>query len=271
MISIVKTEEAVTDNTARHILPLSGGKDSTALAIFMLRRFPNISFEAVFTDTGAELPETYEYLDRFEAVLGVAIKRVTALEVLGIRSKYNRIPFDVVLQEYYGEFLPSPKARWCTRMLKIKPFEYFVGNDRAYSYIGIRQDERRSGYLPARKPVLLSDYPNIQPVYPFKDFGMGLADVKKLLQDSGLGFPRYYRWRSRSGCYFCFYQQIGEWQGLLEHHPNLFERAKNYEKNEKGRTYTWVEGRSLAEIEVLERRYAVPSGEDLEGCAICHL
>jgi len=29
-------------------------------------------------------------------------------------------------------------------------------------------------------------------------------DVFKILEDSGLGVPSYYEWRSRSGCYFCF-------------------------------------------------------------------
>jgi 3'-phosphoadenosine 5'-phosphosulfate sulfotransferase (PAPS reductase)/FAD synthetase len=271
MTSVITTELAVADRDARHILPLSGGKDSTALAVYLLRRFPEVPFEPVFTDTGTELPETYEYLSRFEAILDVAVTRVTALDMLGIRLKGSRTPFDVVLNEYYGHFLPSPQARWCTRMLKIKPFEHHVGADRAYSYIGIRADEQRSGYLPGRKPILISERSNIIPVYPFRDANMGLDEVKAVLQDSGLGLPPYYKWRTRSGCYFCFYQQIGEWQGLKEEHPDLFERAKRYERAENGRTYTWVDGRSLSDIEKLERRYEVPSGEDLDGCAICHL
>ena len=43
-----------------------------------------------------------------------------------------------------------------------------------------------------------------------------------------------YNWRSFSGCYFCFYQQFAEWQGFKEHHPDLIEKAKEYEsgKNE---------------------------------------
>ena len=118
---------------------------------------------------------------------------------------------------------------------------------------------------------MLSDKPTILPVYPFKDDGITLADVKCLLNESGLGLPPYYAWRSRSGCYFCFYQQIGEWQGLKENHPDLFEKAKAYEKVEGGKPYTWVNGRSLEDVERLGRRYEVPAGEDLDGCAMCHL
>ena len=133
-------------------------------------------------------------------------------------------------------------------MLKIHPYEKYIGSAPAYSYIAIRADKNRQGYTGGGKPVLLSEEPNIVPVYPFKDDGVGLADVQRLLDDSGLGLPRYYEWRSRSGCYFCFYQQIAEWQGLKERHPALFERAKAYETR-SGRDYTWVDGRSLDDVE----------------------
>ena len=263
-------KDALQDTDARHVVSFSGGKDSTALGIYLLENYPQLDLEFIFCDTGAELKETYEYIERFEAIFSVEVKRLNVLEMLGIREKEDRKPFDVYLKEYYGGFLPSPQARWCTRVLKIKPFEREIGNDRAYTYIGIRADEQRTGYQ-QRKPVMLSEANNIIPIYPFKEDSIGLEEVKGLLNQSGLGLPPYYRWRSRSGCYFCFYQQIGEWQGLKENHPELFEKAKEYEKEENGRKYTWVNGRSLEDLEKLEKRYEVPDGEDLDGCAICHL
>lgn len=284
--------DAVRDRSRRHIIPLSGGKDSTALAVYMLERYGDIPLEFVFTDTGAELPETYSYLRRFEAIFGVEINRLTALDLpeLQVRSKGGRrSPFDVLLHEVYSGFLPNPQARWCTRMLKIKPFEHFVGGDEAYSYIGIRADENREGFRgatpgPAQqgdemqadsvrsKPVVLSNRNNILPVYPLKDIGFGLDDVRDLLLGSGLGLPPYYDWRSRSGCYFCFYQQVGEWQGLKERHPELFEAAKTYEEAKaNGRRFTWSQTRSLEDLEKLRERYETPTGEPEDGCAICHL
>jgi 3'-phosphoadenosine 5'-phosphosulfate sulfotransferase (PAPS reductase)/FAD synthetase len=270
MTMIAKTEDAILDAAARHIVPLSGGKDSTALAIYLAQRHPEIPFEYVFSDTGAELPETYEYFERLEHVLGRKATRITALEMLGVAEKPGRSPFDVVLYDHFSGFLPSPRSRWCTRMLKIHPFERHIGSDRAYSYIAIRADENRSGYLGNGKPVLLSEQPNITPVYPFKDEGITLSDVQRILEESGLGAPEYYEWRSRSGCYFCFYQQIGEWQGLRERHPELFEKAKTYESGRNGRRYTWVDGRSLSDIERMPRRAMKPKSDD-DGCAICHL
>ena len=269
MAKLKEALDSLSDKRILHIVSLSGGKDSAALAIYMRQVYPQIPVEYVFCDTGCELPETYEYLERLEALLGAKILRVNALDLIGVKKKPNRTPFDIYLKELYGGFLPSPRSRWCTRDLKIIPFEAYVGKQEAFSYIGIRGDEDRVGYI-AKKPPVISKRPNILPVYPFKDDNIGLYDVKRILVESGLGLPKYYEWRSRSGCYFCFYQQIGEWQGLKEKYPDKFEEAKKYEKFENGKRYTWVEGRSLDEVARLPKRGIIPVDE-AEGCAICHL
>ena len=137
--------------------------------------------------------------------------------------------------------------RWCTRKLKIQPFERFVGDDPVYSYVGIRADENREGYI-SRKST-------IKAVYPFKEDGIREADVYRILEESGIGLPKYYEWRTRSGCYFCFFQRKAEWVNLKERHPDLFERAKAYEKLDPatGERYTWSQGESLVEIALPER------------------
>ncbi len=270
MATIKEVLTSLTDKNIRHIVSLSGGKDSAALAIYMKKQYPQLSVEYVFCDTGCELPETYEYLDRIEALLGARIIRLSALDLLDIEKKPKRTPFDIWLDEVFGGYLPNPRSRWCTRILKIKPFETYVGNDHAYSYIGIRFDENRDGYV-AKKPPVLSQQPNIIPVYPFKDDAIGLSDVKRILEESGLGLPSYYKWRSRSGCYFCFYQQIGEWQRLKENHPELFEKAIAYEKFKDGKRYTWKDGKTLEDIASSGKRHLLPNVDEVDGCAICHL
>ena len=67
--------EALADPSIRYIVPVSGGKDSAALAIYMAQTYPQIPTEYVFCDTDAELPETYDYLDRLAALLGKPIHR----------------------------------------------------------------------------------------------------------------------------------------------------------------------------------------------------
>jgi 3'-phosphoadenosine 5'-phosphosulfate sulfotransferase (PAPS reductase)/FAD synthetase len=270
---MVTLQEVLQENakkSVRNVVPVSGGKDSAALAIYLKMNYPELDPEYVFSDTDCELPETYEFLEKLEALLGKPIVRINALDYMNIERKPNRKAFDMFLNELYGGFLPSPRSRWCTGVLKIKPFEQYVGNNMVYSYIGIRSDEDREGYIP-KKPPKFSERPNIIPVYPFKDDGVTLSDVKGVLSDSGLGLPDYYQWRSRSGCFFCFYQQIGEWQGLIEHHPDLFEKAKSYEKTTGSKKFTWIEGKTLDDIAALEQKYKVADMDEVEGCAICHL
>jgi 3'-phosphoadenosine 5'-phosphosulfate sulfotransferase (PAPS reductase)/FAD synthetase len=265
----------------RHICLISGGKDSTALAIYLRQTRPELEVEYLFCDTHKELPETYEYLARLEAFLGRPIVRLA--------SESAERGFDHWLT-VYGDFLPAPNMRWCTKNLKIEPFERYVGDDPVYLYVGIRADEKREGYV--------STKPSIIPQFPFKDDGIRKDDVLRILDDSGVGLPKYYEWRTRSGCYFCFFQRRSEWVGLKERHPDLFELAKQYEKPEKG--FTWMQQESLSDLEQparmaeikrksleeKERAAArrrprnlaeafgvseVADPEDEVGCIICHL
>lgn len=220
----------------RHVLGLSGGRDSAALAVFMRQNFPELNIEYFFTDTGKELPEVYEYLGRLEGFLGKAIKRLNP----------DR-GFDFWLKQY-NSFLPSPQTRWCTKKLKLHPFEDWLrpmleNGMNVTSYVAIRADEDyREGYT--------SKHENLAVRLPLKEAGIEKAGVLEILDGSGLGLPSYYDWRSRSGCTFCFFQQKIEWVRLLERHPDYFEEAKNYEKTAvaNGSPFTWSQGESLSEL-----------------------
>ena len=65
-----------TEKSVRHILSLSGGKDSAALAIYMRDRVHDMEY--IFSDTRKELPETYEYLERISSYLGKEVTRLNA-------------------------------------------------------------------------------------------------------------------------------------------------------------------------------------------------
>ncbi len=241
----------------RHVCGISGGKDSSALAIYLRDEVPTMEY--FFCDTGAELPETSEYLNKLEVVLGKPIARLNP----------DR-GFDHWFELYRGA-LPSPQMRWCTRQMKIKPLEDWLGDDPAISYVAIRADEAgRKGYV--------STKPNIKAIFPFIEDGIDNQGVMRILDEAGVGLPSYYEWRTRSGCYFCFYQRKAEWVGLAERHPDLFARAQAIENkvltdahgaeevsyqemSMQGRAYTWVQGETLAELyerrdEIMERHEA---------------
>ena len=252
----------------RHVLGLSGGKDSAALAIYLKDQGRDKDIEYFFCDTGAELREVYDYLDRLEDYLGTPIERLSSGR-----------DFDHHLKRF-NNFLPAPHARWCTRVMKLEPLEAFIGDDPCVSYIGIRADERRGGYI--------SHKPNIKAIYPFIEDGIVKADVFRILEES-VGIPEYYKWRSRSGCYFCFFQRRDEWLGLADNHPDLFDKARSYEKLDlrTGKNFTWIRGMRLGEL--IERRGEVEAeapaqtkasmgwqrdlehDQDAAGCLICTL
>lgn len=219
-----------------HLLGLSGGRDSAALAVYMRQHYPELNIEYFFTDTGKELPEVYEFLGRLEGFLGKPIKRLNP----------DR-DFDFWLKQY-NNFLPSPQTRWCTRQLKLRPFEQWIQpmleeGKTIYSYVAIRGDEEyREGYNSKHDHLIIK--------LPFKEAGIDKAGVIEILEASGVGMPKYYSWRSRSGCTFCFFQQKIEWVRLMEQHPEAFEEAKRYEKTalENDSPFTWTDGESLEEL-----------------------
>ena len=325
----------------RHILGISGGKDSAALSIYLKQKYPQLKIEYYNSDTGCELAETEMLIDRLSAYLG-SIKRLRAAE-----GSPEPTPFEHFLKAM-GGFLPSVQQRWCTKKMKLGEFERYAGEDYAVSYVGIRGDEDRDGYI--------SSKPNIQAVFPFRkniwsldvinkvlsnenqnqieafyeelcpermkdeilaivrkpitkqfyyskklnalldidvklfnhvvfkylqttDYPVGKLteeefplldnndvlvkeDIFRILRESGVGVPAYYEeipfevdgkigtyCRSRSGCYFCFFQQRIEWVWLLEQHPDLFKKAMSFEKD----GYTWIQGETLADLSKPER------------------
>lgn len=230
----------------RHIIPISG-KDSLATAIVQVAREPELNYEFVFNPTGAELPEVFAWLEKVEEYFGKKIIRVGKnLEAI---------------IEGYNYFLPSGRARYCTKESKILPFIEWIGGELSTVYYGIRADEDRDGFNNTLSP-------NILPKYPLQEIGAGIKEVYLIINSKGLKPPTFFwqrvydevcqkigfdvrtiipewlfdmlfAWRSRANCYFCFNQRLYELVGLLEFHPDLFARAEDYEYMGGEKAYYW--------------------------------
>lgn len=143
------------------VLSLSGGKDSTAAALWL--REQGIPHVRLFMDTGWEHTSLYEHLDYLEAELGPIVRIQSdigvpdgyAAEVAELEARLGR-PSPMVRWAVKKAMFPSRVRRWCTQELKVRPFLRWVDeqNCEVLNIVGIRAEESaaRSG-LPEREPM----------------------------------------------------------------------------------------------------------------------
>lgn len=240
-----------------HVVALSGGKDSTALALRLAEVEPR-DYIYFCSPTGDELPEMVEHWKRIECLLGKPITRVS-----------NRT-LDFWIKEQNA--LPSFRMRWCTRILKIEPCRAFLASlGPSVLYVGLRADE------PDREGVIYGGA--ITEKYPMREWGWTVADVRRYLRERGVTVP------ARTDCGKCYGQRIGEWWDLWKNHPDRFAAAENDERA-TGHTFrsaqrdSWpaalTELRAMFEAGHRPRgaRVQLPlidDGEQETGCRVCKL
>ena len=169
-----------------HIVALSGGKDSTAMALALMEREPR-EYTFVCTPTGNEPDALFDHWKRLGVLLGKPIIPVM-----------NGTLGSLIRQQ---QALPNWRQRWCTRILKIEPFAAFLSrlDGDVVSYVGLRADEeeREGGdYL---------DIPGVRMDFPLRRWGWALEDVLTFLEERQIRIPK------RTDCKVCFYQRLIEW------------------------------------------------------------
>lgn len=192
----------------KHIVAVSGGKDSTAMALRLRELNPDQPYMFVCTPTGDELPEMFEHWVNVGKILGQAI-----IPIMRIEGGLNEL-----IAEYGA--LPNWRQRWCTRQLKIEPYIKFLRDvGPCVSYVGLRADE------PLRVGGIWDEVTGIdvERSFPLREWGWGLNDVFRYLKERDVCIPK------RTDCARCFFQRLGEWQELLAEHPELYDHAENQE------------------------------------------
>ncbi len=232
----------------RHVIGLSGGKDSTALALRLAEVEPR-DYEYICNATGNELPELFDHLSRLEEILGKPIKRVG----------YHTDLFGLIDEV---KMLPNFRARFCTRVLKIEPtIEYFESLPTGSTlYVGLRADEEE------RKGLYGED---ITVRFPMREWGWKESDVWAYLASRGIDIPK------RTDCAVCPYQRLGEWHDLWKNHPDEYARGVAVEEK-YGHTFrsaqrdTWPA--SLKELAAeFERGRPIKQRKRHESCRVCSL
>jgi hypothetical protein len=186
-----------------HIVALSGGKDSTAMAL-RLAEVERRDFTYVCTPTGDEPPEMVEHW--------VNLKNLLGKPVLPINMK----SLDYLIREQGA--LPNWRQRWCTRILKIEPYTRFLLRYApAVSYVGLRADE------PEREGGDYAELPGITMRFPLREWGWGIEEVLDYLDKRRVVIPK------RTDCLKCFFQRLIEWYEFWRDHPESWQEGERLE------------------------------------------
>lgn len=208
-----------------HVVALSGGKDSTAMALMLSAAYPQ-PYTYICTPTGDELPEMWAHWRHIGELLGSHIHPVMGGTLTGLIEQFGA--------------LPNWRQRWCTRLLKIEPYAAWLMQqtkqyDRVISYVGLRADEEE------REGGDYSMVAGVESRFPLREWGWTVEDVWGYLDMMGVSIPQ------RTDCGRCFFQTIGEWNVLWKDHPAVYADAERQEE-EVGHTFrspsrdTWPAG-----------------------------
>jgi 3'-phosphoadenosine 5'-phosphosulfate sulfotransferase (PAPS reductase)/FAD synthetase len=188
-----------------HVVAISGGKDSTALALRLAEVEPR-SYRYVCTPTGDELPEMFEHWRKIGEMLGSKILPIMAHKGL-----------NGIIDEQ--KCLPNNRMRFCTRILKIEPYRKWLSEHTpCTSYVGLRADEE------GRAGGAYSDIEGVTMRFPLREWGWGKAEVWAYLEQHNIKIPE------RTDCARCYHQRLGEWWRLWREFPETYAHAEAQEK-----------------------------------------
>lgn len=250
------------ENGVLHLIGLSGGHDSTLMSFLLKEQEPR-PYNYVCTPTGNELPDMFEFW-RWLGSDNALGKRLIPIMGGTLES--------VIDSE---KMIPNFRARFCTRKLKIEPFETFLAEQAAFgpvvTYIGLRADE------PAREGGIYSHIENVKQRFPLREWGYDDPQVLAELKARDIDVPR------RTDCALCYHQRLGEWYYLWRDHPDEFQKGIDLE-TKMGATFrtpgrdTWPS--SLAEMKTRFDAGDVPTRslnrmkrewQDVGQCRVCTL
>lgn len=200
------------DDNRPTVLSYGGGVNSTAiLALCKLGKLPWPDY-IVFSDTGAEWPHTYKYLEYIDAELEKDGQFLTYLTGGFLPQKHDYGFMTLIEFCQLKRFIPSRMNRWCTDYWKRTPVQKFTRAVDGHEWIGIDAGEaRRAENKPTKR-------------FPLIELGINRERCKEIIKSVGWGVPK------KSGCFICPYQGKSQWAELKREYPDLWKIAVDLEK-----------------------------------------
>lgn len=200
------------------VVNMSGGKDSTAVALAMIEA--GIPHRRVFADTRWEAKETYEHLDILREKLG-------PIDVVGYPGG---MPAKIV----EGARFASRMQRWCTRELKIEPLRAYCdaiesGDQIVVTVTGIRAEEGTKANGRAEAAEVEDDERwggwMWRPIHKWT-----IADVLAIHHRHGVSVnPLYQLGHDRVGCYPCVMAAKEDVRLVADHAPDRIAEIRRLE------------------------------------------
>lgn len=222
----------------RHIVSFSGGKDSTAMLLKMIKENWKID-EIIFCDTGMEFPAMYQHIDKVEKYIGTKITQLKAENSFEYMMLYHKKKKDKHKGKY-GYGWPDFQNRWCTSYLKKDVVSrYLKKYDNIIEYHGIASDE---AYRTKKNKEKIIRYPLIE-------WGMTEQDALDYCYSKGFNWGGLYERFNRVSCWCCPLQSIPELKQLYTYFPALWEKLRQMDEK------AWNQFRPDYSVAELDKRF----------------
>lgn len=188
------SKKYLNDDLNAAFVSFSGGKDSTVVSDLVRKATGNPSVIHIFGNTTLELPQTYEYVERFRATN----KRTPMLRAENKEQDFFN------LCAIFGP--PSRTLRWCCTIFKTgfigeKIKKTFRGRKTVLTFYGIRRNESasRNKYERSSQGKKITQQLVASPIIDWMDY-----DIWLYLLTTGIDFNEAYRLGyTRVGCWCC--------------------------------------------------------------------
>jgi len=217
-----KLQDLNVEDDKFRFMSMGAGVQTTALLLAGWKRY--LHGGVIFSDTGAEQPETYQYIEDYlyPFCLSKGLSWITGRMYRGGKTKrFYGLP------EFCRErrIIPIIQRRWCTHEFKINPLHRVLKqcgatpSHVAISDVGISADE-------AHRLRNNEDNPKyVRSEYPLAWNGITREECKRIITEAGFPIP------PKSGCTFCPFQKKTQLMRLMHDQPVKFQEAMELEKN----------------------------------------